>query len=79
VRFTRVPNSQQEHIMFTLSPSSGTLASPEIVPVRAASAASQALPAGAGWLRRTLGRFTPSRRTLGYRYPSRRTLGRRFP
>jgi hypothetical protein len=55
--------------------SSGTPVPPTIIPVRPAIAEPAARPADTGWLRRTLGRYTPSRRTLGRGNPSRRTLG----
>jgi len=66
----------------TTSPSSGGTPVPaKIIPVRpAAGTEPVASPAGAGWLRRTLGRTQPSRRTtLGRYLPSRRTLGRTQP
>lgn len=65
--------------MFTITSSSGTPVSPKIIPVRPALAEPAASPADAGRLRRTLGRYTPSRRTLGRGNPSRRTLGRNLP
>jgi hypothetical protein len=51
-----------------------------IIPVRLdAAAAPAAGTAGRGLLRRTFGRYTPSRRTFGRYTPSRRTFGRYTP
>jgi hypothetical protein len=66
--------------MHATSHSSARPAAPEIIPVRpAAGSDHSAGTAGRDLLRRTLGRFTPSRRTLGLYHPSRRTLGRTQP
>lgn len=51
-----------------------------IVPVRPTAGSARASgTATRGLLRRTLGRYSPSRRTLGISHPSRRTLGRYSP
>ena len=51
-----------------------------IIPVRPAAHAAPAAEAdGRGLLRRTLGRYHPSRRTLGRYHPSRRTFGKGHP
>ena len=51
-----------------------------IIPVRpVADPAPAAEAADRGLLRRTLGRYTPSRRTFGRYTPSRRTFGRGNP
>jgi hypothetical protein len=50
-----------------------------IVPVRPATAASPAAAVTGSLLRRTFGKYTPSRRTFGRGNPSRRTFGRGNP
>ena len=53
----------------------------EIIPVRPGATVSDARAASspAGLLRRTLGRYHPSRRTFGVGHPSRRTFGQKTP
>jgi hypothetical protein len=62
--------------MFLKSPAGTGL----IIPVRpAAEPAPATAAAGRGLLRRTFGRYSPSRRTFGRYTPSRRTFGRYLP
>jgi hypothetical protein len=57
----------------------GASAPAAIVPIRPATTTAPATTVTAGLLRRTLGRYTPSRRTFGRGNPSRRTLGIQHP
>jgi hypothetical protein len=50
-----------------------------IIPVRPAADSTPVDGARADLLRRTLGRYLPSRRTLGVNHPSRRTFGVSHP
>jgi hypothetical protein len=66
--------------MFTTSRPAAQRAATGIIPVRPATDPGQAQDSAIrGLLRRTLGRYTPSRRTFGINHPSRRTFGLSHP
>jgi hypothetical protein len=50
-----------------------------IVPVRPVTSTAPAAAVTTSLLRRTFGRYHPSRRTFGFRFPSRRTFGAYHP
>jgi hypothetical protein len=57
----------------------GTPGPAAIVPVRPDASGAPAAPVTTSLLRRTFGKYTPSRRTFGRGNPSRRTFGRGNP